>query len=169
MPPPEDFPPPMPESAPMSSSPFDLPVPVVEEARSAPLSAPVSGPRGSAPMSSAMPGTATPTDGVAVPTDMPSPTSPARGLGKEEMRGPAALHAQVLPEPDVPREEEEIGSAPMALSASALPGASSSAVHSPSEPPVPTDRPSPTSPAAGASPMGPATIGVSVPLFKTSS
>eukprot|EP00438_Fugacium_kawagutii_P028759 Skav220379 [mRNA] locus=scaffold896:11677:20201:- [translate_table: standard] len=69
----------MPESASMASdaasvtSPGEPPVPIAEEAaQSAPISA-----RISAAMSSAIPGTATPSDGVRVPTDMPSPTSPA--------------------------------------------------------------------------------------------
>jgi len=126
--PPEDFPPPMPESAPMSSdaatSPAEPPVPVAE-GRSQPSSR-----FRSAPMSSAIPGTATPSDGIRVPTDMPSPTSPAR---PEVMRGP-------LPAAHV---EEDVASAPL-VSASAF--MSSSAPRSPSEVPVPTDRPSPTSP-----------------------
>eukprot|EP00913_Durusdinium_trenchii_P023196 g21775.t1 len=92
-PPEADFPPPMPESAPMSASASEAtspepPVPV-EEARSAPIS----GRMASAPMSSAVPGTATPSEGVRVPTDLPSPTSLARAEG-----GPAA--EVDLPEPE---------------------------------------------------------------------
>eukprot|EP00435_Cladocopium_sp_Y103_P027448 s602_g6.t1 len=147
--PPEDFPPPMPESAPMSSdaatSPVEPPVPMAEEVRSAPISA-----RHSAPMSSAIPGTATPSDGIRVPTDMPSPTSPAR---PEVMRGP-------LP-PEVQQQEEDLGSAPL-VSASAFFGASTTTV-SPSEVPVPTDQPSPTSPAGVLKPPATAVTAAAAP------